>query len=82
MYGGERVYFDKEEIRQIKTQFGDPGLKLLGFKDQSRLKPYHHVKHSSFLYPDDESIQGVRTCGCPWVWVWGPAPAGRGQGCA
>lgn len=26
-YGGERVTFDKEEVKQIKTQFGEPGLK-------------------------------------------------------
>eukprot|EP00668_Euglena_longa_P004293 GGOE01005031.1.p2 GENE.GGOE01005031.1~~GGOE01005031.1.p2 ORF type:complete len:443 (+),score=128.63 GGOE01005031.1:2130-3458(+) len=57
-YGGERVTFDKEEVKQMKTQFGEPGMKILGFKDLSRLKPYHHVKHSSFLYPDDQSIKG------------------------
>eukprot|EP00669_Euglena_mutabilis_P000708 TRINITY_DN10941_c0_g1_i1.p1 TRINITY_DN10941_c0_g1~~TRINITY_DN10941_c0_g1_i1.p1 ORF type:complete len:418 (-),score=137.32 TRINITY_DN10941_c0_g1_i1:189-1442(-) len=57
-YGGEDVFFTKDEIARIKTQFGDPGLKILGFKDQARLKSYHHVKHSSFLYPDDQAIKG------------------------
>lgn len=30
------------------------GIHLLGFKPRSYLKPYHHVKSSHFIYPDEE----------------------------
>eukprot|EP01012_Entosiphon_sulcatum_P028877 TRINITY_DN3503_c0_g1_i1.p1 TRINITY_DN3503_c0_g1~~TRINITY_DN3503_c0_g1_i1.p1 ORF type:complete len:719 (-),score=114.09 TRINITY_DN3503_c0_g1_i1:1235-3367(-) len=57
-YGGTRVTFDREEVRKIKTQFGGPGLKLLGFKDARRLKVYHNDTHSSFIYPNEKAIKG------------------------
>ncbi|EDQ89450.1 uncharacterized protein MONBRDRAFT_32261 [Monosiga brevicollis MX1] len=53
-FGNEMAVFSKEEVTQIKS-FGQPGLRLLGFKDQAALKPWHHVKKSCFLYPDDKA---------------------------
>lgn len=29
------------------------GLKVLGFKPRSVLKPSHNITHSSFVYPDE-----------------------------
>lgn len=54
--GGEKVEFSPEEIQQIKT-FGEPSLVLLGFKPIERLKVYHNVRSSYFIYPDDERVQ-------------------------
>mmetsp|Transcript_45711 Transcript_45711/g.74561 ORF Transcript_45711/g.74561 Transcript_45711/m.74561 type:complete len:620 (+) Transcript_45711:19-1878(+) len=60
--GGEgekaRVEFTREEVAQIKN-FGDVSLKLMGFKPRSRLKWYHNLKHSYFIYPDEEGQEGA-----------------------
>jgi len=56
-FGDEKVFFKKEDIAEIK-KFDDPSLKLMGFKPSSRLKPYHNLRSSYFLYPDEERIQG------------------------
>ncbi|KAJ3110639.1 X-ray repair cross-complementing protein 6 [Phlyctochytrium bullatum] len=61
-YGGRKVVFTKEEVAQIKN-FGEPGLRLIGFKPLEILlrKPYYTLKHSSFIYPDDKSHIGSST---------------------
>ena len=59
-YGKEKVKISKEDMNHIKT-FDAPGLKLMGFKDKSRLKDYVNIRPSYFLYPDDESIRGSAT---------------------
>eukprot|EP00808_Paulinella_micropora_P031528 g28399.t1 len=56
-YGGEKVFFEAEEIKTIKN-FGEPGLVLMGFKDHSRVKLYHNIKQPYFIYPNDASIKG------------------------
>lgn len=59
-YGGERVNFDAEELRTIK-KIAPQGLKILGFKPSSKLKLYHNMRPSSFIYPNDHSITGSTT---------------------
>jgi len=49
----EKVIFKKEDIAEIK-KFDDPGLKLMGFKPKSRIKPYHNIRSSYFIYPDED----------------------------
>jgi len=56
-YAGREVPFTKDEMGRIKD-FGPPGLTLMGFKNLNRLKPYHNIKNSYFMYPDDTSIEG------------------------
>lgn len=70
-YGGRRVDFEKAEMTKIKVLYR-PGLTLiglislsfvhtcsqLGFKPISSLKVYYNLKHASFVYPEDEFIQG------------------------
>ena len=51
LYGGERVIFDKEELQSIKI-LDTQGIKLMGFKPRSALKPYN-IRTSDFIYPDD-----------------------------
>ena len=51
--GGEKILFNKDEIEKIKT-FDKPSLKLVGFKPIDSLKPYHNIKNSYFICPDDE----------------------------
>ncbi|KAI9090439.1 SPOC like C-terminal domain-containing protein [Phlyctochytrium arcticum] len=56
-YGGEKIVFSKEEVQEIKY-FRDPGLVLLGFKDQSLIKPHYNLKHGAFIYPDESEFTG------------------------
>ncbi|KAJ3056120.1 X-ray repair cross-complementing protein 6 [Rhizophlyctis rosea] len=57
LYGGQKVVFSKDEVAEIK-HFGDPGLTLLGFKPKSALKFKHNIKHSAFIYPNEEDCTG------------------------
>ncbi len=41
----------------IKT-IHKPGIKLIGFKDTSKLKLYFNLKHAVFLYPDESMTRG------------------------
>lgn len=56
-YGGQRVFFTKEEVTAIKT-FGEPGLTLMGFKPMKTLKVFHNIKPAYFIYPSEERIRG------------------------
>eukprot|EP01094_Clydonella_sp_ATCC50884_P000497 TRINITY_DN10386_c0_g1_i1.p1 TRINITY_DN10386_c0_g1~~TRINITY_DN10386_c0_g1_i1.p1 ORF type:complete len:641 (+),score=205.12 TRINITY_DN10386_c0_g1_i1:133-2055(+) len=59
-YGGEKVRFEAEEIQDIKT-IDKPGLRLMGFKPSSTLKPHFNIKSSSFIYPDETIVKGSTT---------------------
>lgn len=60
VYGGRKIVFEQEEVADIK-KFGDSGLKLMGFKPRTALKPYLHVRPAQFIFPDETSIQGSTT---------------------
>lgn len=55
LMGKEKIPIKKEEMEQIK-KFDTPSLKLIGFKNVKKLKPYHNVSNSYFIYPDDEAF--------------------------
>jgi len=66
-YGGHKAEFSADELKQIRklqsninqtNTYTQPGIKLIGFKPKSRLKVYHNLKSSGFIYPNDQSIQG------------------------
>lgn len=44
----------------LRTLDLEPGIKLLGFKDRSELAFEDNVRHSLFIYPDEESYAGSR----------------------
>ncbi|KAJ3344583.1 X-ray repair cross-complementing protein 6 [Entophlyctis luteolus] len=58
-FGGEKAVFTKEEVAAIK-HFGDPGVRLIGFKPLAAIlrKPYHNLKHSVFVVPDETAYAG------------------------
>ena len=68
IYGGKQICFEQEEVKEMK-QFGDPGLKLMGFKPRSAIKKYFHVKPASFLYPDEgvSTLCNFNGTGLRWV---------------
>ena len=35
-----------------------PGITLIGFKPRSFIKPYHNIRTSYFIYPDEEHVTG------------------------
>ncbi len=55
--GGEKVLMSQDDIKQIKY-FDSTGMKLMGFKPRSKLKIFHNIKHSQFIYPDEKRITG------------------------
>ena len=59
-YGGKRIKFSLDETKAITTMQTEPGLKLVGFKPTSTLKFGHFVRHSYFIYPDEEAVKGSR----------------------
>lgn len=55
--GGEKVKISKADMNKIKS-LQKPGLTLLGFKPKRLIKPYHNIRTSYFLYPDEEHVVG------------------------
>jgi ATP-dependent DNA helicase 2 subunit 1 len=55
-----QVFYTAEEVRSLRTLGLEPGLKLLGFKDRSELAFEDNVRHSSFVYPDEDMYAGSR----------------------
>ena len=47
-------------MRSLRTLDLEPGIKLLGFKDRSELTFEDNVRHSLFIYPDEDSYAGSR----------------------
>lgn len=44
-------------MNQIKS-LEKPGITLIGFKPKKVIKPYHNIRTSYFLYPDEEHVSG------------------------
>eukprot|EP01050_Picozoa_sp_SAG11_P001736 SAG11_NODE_80_length_17731_cov_13.985254_3_plen_707_part_00 len=60
-YGGAtNVVFDKEEQKDLKS-FGNPAIKVLGFKPRSSLKLHHNIKHSMYLRANEDLVAGSTT---------------------
>ncbi|WBW75254.1 Ku domain helicase (XRCC6-like protein) Pku70-like [Schizosaccharomyces osmophilus] len=56
-YGGSSIVFDPEDLDQIRS-FGQPVLRLIGFRDASTLKPWHSLKPAVFIRPIENTIRG------------------------
>jgi ATP-dependent DNA helicase 2 subunit 1 len=56
-FGGEQVSFTTEE-QQALRHFGDPVIRIIGFKPLSALPIWANVKHPSFIYPSEEDYVG------------------------
>ncbi|KAF8468534.1 SPOC like C-terminal domain-containing protein [Russula ochroleuca] len=57
---GRRVFYTTEEVRSLRTLDLEPGIKLLGFKDRSELVFEDNVRHSLFIFPDEDTYAGSR----------------------
>jgi len=56
-FGGENITFTPEELISLKY-FGDPVIRLLGFKPLSTLPLWANMKPSTFIYPSEEDYIG------------------------
>lgn len=56
-FGGESVYFTPEEITQLKN-FGDPIIRIIGFKPLAMLPIWASIKQAYFLYPSEVDYVG------------------------
>jgi ATP-dependent DNA helicase 2 subunit 1 len=56
-FGGETISFSLEELAKIKS-FGDPVLRIIGFKPLAALPTWAGVKQSTFIYPSEEDFVG------------------------
>lgn len=56
-FGGETVSFTEEEMAKIR-HFGDPVLRVIGFKPMSMLPIWANYKHNTFIYPSEENYIG------------------------
>lgn len=56
-FGGEQITFTVEETQALRT-FGDPVIRIIGFRSLSALPIWANVKHPSFIYPSEEDFVG------------------------
>ncbi|KAJ5688960.1 hypothetical protein N7462_003352 [Penicillium macrosclerotiorum] len=56
-FGGEQVAFTTEEQQALRN-FGDPIIRIIGFKPLSALPIWASVKQPSFIYPSEEDYVG------------------------
>ncbi|KAE8349922.1 ATP-dependent DNA helicase II subunit 1 [Aspergillus coremiiformis] len=56
-FGGDQVTFTPEEMKELRN-FGDPVIRIIGFKPLSALPFWANVKHPFFIYPSEEDFVG------------------------
>ncbi|KAI4232373.1 MAG: hypothetical protein L6R40_007405 [Gallowayella cf. fulva] len=56
-FGGEQILFTPEEISSIRN-FGDPCIRILGFKPMSMLPMWANLRPATFLYPSEDDYIG------------------------
>ena len=56
-FGGEHVLFTKEETAALRN-FGDPVIRIIGFKPIAMLPIWASLKPATFIYPSEEDYVG------------------------
>ena len=56
-FGGEQIMFTQDELKAIR-QFGDPVIRIIGFRKATQLPLWANIKHSTFIYPSEEDFVG------------------------
>lgn len=56
-FGGEQIPFTPEEISSLRN-FGDPVIRIIGFKPISMLPIWANLKPATFIYPSEEDYVG------------------------
>ena len=56
-FGGEQIVFTPEEITSLR-HFGDPVIRIIGFKPMDMLPIWAALKQSTYIYPSEEDYVG------------------------
>ena len=56
-FGGEQILFTPEEVFALR-HFGDPGIRIIGFKPLSMLPIWANIRPSTFIYPSEDDYVG------------------------
>jgi ATP-dependent DNA helicase 2 subunit 1 len=56
-FGGENIAFSEEETKKLRD-FGEPVIRIIGFKPQTRLPLWANIKNSTYLFPSEEDYIG------------------------
>lgn len=56
-FGGDQVSFTPEEQKDLRD-FGEPVIRIIGFKPLSALPFWANIKHPLFIYPSEEDYVG------------------------
>lgn len=56
-FGGEQITFTPEEVSNLR-HFGDPGIRIIGFKPLSMLPIWANTKPATFIYPSEDDYVG------------------------
>lgn len=56
-FGGEYIYFNPEEAKDLK-KMGGKGLRIIGFKPRALLPMWASVKKSIFIFPSEQDYVG------------------------
>lgn len=56
-FGGEQIAFTPDEVAALR-HFGDPGIKIIGFKSVELLPFWANLKPSTFIYPSEDGYVG------------------------
>lgn len=56
-FGGEQIPFTPEEISSLRN-FGDPVIRIIGFKPMSMLPIWANLKPATFIYPSEDHYIG------------------------
>jgi ATP-dependent DNA helicase 2 subunit 1 len=57
-FGGDAITFTPEEIIKIRQCFGDPVIRIIGFKPLSSLPIWANTNKSTFVYPSEADYIG------------------------
>lgn len=57
-FGGENVLFTPEEFKAIRGSFGDPVIRIIGFKSRDLLPIWANLRPATFIYPSEEAYIG------------------------
>jgi ATP-dependent DNA helicase 2 subunit 1 len=56
-FGGETITFAEDELKKIKN-FGEPVIRIIGFKDMNLLPMWASVRAPYFIYPSETDFVG------------------------
>ncbi|KAI4215346.1 MAG: hypothetical protein LQ351_002246 [Letrouitia transgressa] len=65
-FGGEQIVFTKDEISQLRN-FGDPVIRIIGFKPIAMLPIWANLRPATFIYPsEDDYVGSTRVFSALW----------------